>query len=306
MDQSRAINALAPFVALAKSANSPRAAADLVQQATSAPNTYVFAELLQQPNIRALADNEQFGPTLTLLQTFAWGTWETYKCRHNQNNASQIPTDTAIATSGLPPLSDAQALKLRLLSLLSFAAEKGNASTLNYASLCSRLDLSSTVDLEHLVTQAIYSNLITATLNPAAQTVVITSVAPLRDIAPGSIQTMVSELAAWSGRCDAVLEQLEAEIQKVKADAEKRAKRESKADKQIKAVTEQAEKGGKSDGGIMGSRPGPNTRGANKRDQADEDEDYDDAMDLDDGGRAAGGKKRSGGILGKLTGKGSK
>ncbi|PPJ52391.1 hypothetical protein CBER1_09785 [Cercospora berteroae] len=289
MDQSRAINALAPFVALAKSANSPRAAADLVQQATSAPNTYVFAELLQQPNIRALADNEQFAPTLTLLQTFAWGTWETYK-----------------STSGLPALSDAQALKLRLLSLLSFAAEKGNASTLNYASLCSRLDLSSTVDLEHLVTQAIYSNLITATLNPAAQTVVITSVAPLRDIAPGSIQTMVSELAAWSGRCDAVLEQLEAEIQKVKADAEKRAKRESKADKQIKAVTEQAEKGGKSDGGIMGSRPGPNTRGANKRDQADEDEDYDDAMDLDDGSRAAGGKKRSGGILGKLTGKGSK
>ncbi|KAF2216031.1 hypothetical protein CERZMDRAFT_109831 [Cercospora zeae-maydis SCOH1-5] len=225
MDQTRAINALAPFVALAKSANSPRAAADLVQQATSAPNTYVFAELLQQPNIRQLVDHEQFAPALTLLQTFAWGTWETYK-----------------STSALPALSDAQALKLRLLSLLSLAAEKGNASTLSYASLCSRLDLSSTVDLEHLVTQAIYSNLITATLNPAAQTVVITSVAPLRDVAPGSVQNMISELAAWSGRCDAVLEQLEEEIQKVKADAEKRAKRESKAEKQIKAVTEQAEK----------------------------------------------------------------
>ncbi|KAM3424991.1 hypothetical protein BST61_g6961 [Cercospora zeina] len=289
MDQSRAINALAPFVALAKSANSPRAAADLVQQATSAPNTYVFAELLQQPNIRQLADHEHFAPALTLLQTFAWGTWETYK-----------------STSGLPGLSDAQALKLRLLSLLSLAAEKGNASNLSYTSLCSRLDLSSTVDLEHLVTQAIYSNLITATLNPAAQTVVITSVAPLRDVAPGSIQTMVSELAAWSGRCDTVLEQLEEDIQKVKADAEKRAKRESKAEKQIKAVTEQAEKGGKSDGGIMGSRSGLNTRGISKHNQGDEDEEYDDAMDVDDGGRAGGGKKKSAGFFGKLTGKGSK
>lgn len=79
MDQSRAINALAPFIALAKSANSPRAAADLVTQATSAPNTYLFAELLQQKNIQALAGNEQYGSFLSLLQVFAWGTWEAYK-----------------------------------------------------------------------------------------------------------------------------------------------------------------------------------------------------------------------------------
>ena len=79
MDQSKAINALAPFIALAKSANSPRAAADLVSQATSSPNTYVFAELLQQPNIQALAKNEQYASSLKLLQTFAWATWESYK-----------------------------------------------------------------------------------------------------------------------------------------------------------------------------------------------------------------------------------
>ncbi|KAI5359256.1 Putative proteasome component (PCI) domain-containing protein [Septoria linicola] len=294
MDQTKAINALAPFIALAKSANSPRAAADLVKQATSAANTYVFAELLQQANIQALAGHEQYGSSWTLLQTFAWGTWETCK-----------------TTPHLPVLSDAQALKLRLLSLLSIAAEKGAASNLSYASLCSRLDLSSSVDLEHLVTHAIYSNLITATLNPAAQTVIITSVAPLRDLAPGSVQSMVAELAAWSGRCDAVLEQLEGEIRKVKADAEKRAKREAKTEQQIKAVTEQAEKASKSsDGtaggsGIPGSRPGHNTRGAHKRDQADEEAD-EDAMDVDDGGRTVGGRKKSAGLLGKLTGKGSK
>lgn len=210
------------------------------------------------------------------------------------------------ATSGLPPLADAQALKLRLLSLLTIASEKGAASNLSYASLCSRLDLSSTVDLEHLVTQAIYSNLITATLNPAAQTVIITSVAPLRDLAPGSVQSMVDELAAWSGRCDAVLAQLEGEIKKVKADAEKRAKREAKAEKQIKAVTEQGEKSGNTGGAsILGTRSGHNTRGTNKRDQADDDDEFEDAMDVDDGGRASGGRKKSG-FLGKVTGRGSK
>jgi len=81
MDQSRALNALAPFLALAKSATSPRAAADLITQATSAPNTYVFAELLQQPNVQALAGNEQYGNFHELLKVFAWGTWEGYKSK---------------------------------------------------------------------------------------------------------------------------------------------------------------------------------------------------------------------------------
>jgi COP9 signalosome complex subunit 7 len=81
MDQSRAINGLAPFIALAKSANSPRAAADLVTQATSAANTYVFAELLEQPNVKALVSNEQYGKFHTLLEIFAWGTLETYEGR---------------------------------------------------------------------------------------------------------------------------------------------------------------------------------------------------------------------------------
>lgn len=78
MDQSVALNALAPYIALAKSATSPRAAADLVTQATSAQNTYVFAELLQHPNIQALKGSEEFGAFYELLGVFAWGTWETY------------------------------------------------------------------------------------------------------------------------------------------------------------------------------------------------------------------------------------
>lgn len=78
MDQTRALNALAPFLALAKSATSPRAAADLITQATSAPNTYIFAELLQHRNIQQVQGHEQYGRFYDLLRCFAWGTWETY------------------------------------------------------------------------------------------------------------------------------------------------------------------------------------------------------------------------------------
>ena len=80
MEQQRAINALEPFLALSKSANSPRAAADLVTKATSAPNTYVFAELLHTPNIATLRDSAEFSPYYKLLEIFAWGTWADYQC----------------------------------------------------------------------------------------------------------------------------------------------------------------------------------------------------------------------------------
>lgn len=280
MEQSRALNALAPFLALAKSATSPRAASDLVTQATSAPNTYVFAELLQQPNIRKLAADEQYASHLTLLETFAWGTWDSYK-------ASSTP---------LPALSDAQAHKLRLLTLLTIAAEKTNATTqhnLSYPSLCQRLDLGSTRDLEQLVTEAIYDNLITATLNPTAQTVVITSVAPLRDLAPGSVTQLLGELSAWSGRCDAVLADLQAEVARIEANAVKRAAREQSKEKQIRAATEVSEKTG-TVGGL---------RSMVRQSSKVEADDDDDAMEVDAVGTSNGSRKRSAGKSGGKFGR---
>lgn len=84
MEQTRALNALEPFLALSKSATSPRAAADLVTQATSAQNTYVFAELLQTRNIQNLRESSDYSSYLTLLEIFSWGTWADYNCRSIQ------------------------------------------------------------------------------------------------------------------------------------------------------------------------------------------------------------------------------
>jgi hypothetical protein len=88
MEQTKALNALEPFLALTKSATSPRAASDLVTQATSAPNTYVFAELLQTPNIQNLRSSEEYAPYLALLEIFAWGTWEDYKGTFSMDRCS--------------------------------------------------------------------------------------------------------------------------------------------------------------------------------------------------------------------------
>jgi len=86
MDQThtRAREALQPFVHLANSnsATSPRFVANIITNATSSPQIYVFAELLETPTIQALRSPDtptEYQSYLTLLEIFAWGTWQDYQ-----------------------------------------------------------------------------------------------------------------------------------------------------------------------------------------------------------------------------------
>ncbi|KAI1131247.1 PCI domain-containing protein [Nemania abortiva] len=202
MEQTKALNALQPFVALTKSATAPRAAADLVAQATSNPNTYVFSELLQTPQIQALSQSPDYASHLKLLEIFSYGTYADYT-----------------STPNLPPLNDTQALKLRQLSLLTLAKGPHN---LSYNALQQSLGLNNDRAVEDLVISAVYAGLIDAQLDPYYDAVHITSVSPLRDLAPGSIPSMLNSLRVWSGRCTSTLEDLEAQIASIKAAAAKR------------------------------------------------------------------------------------
>ena len=81
---TRASEALQPFIHLANSnsATSPRFIANLITNATSNPNTYVFAELLEVPSVQALRSKEtpeEYQQYFTLLELFAWGTWQDYQ-----------------------------------------------------------------------------------------------------------------------------------------------------------------------------------------------------------------------------------
>ncbi|KAF2033045.1 hypothetical protein EK21DRAFT_59541 [Setomelanomma holmii] len=267
MEQTKALNALEPFLALSKSATSPRAASDLITQATSAPNTYVFAELLQTPNIQNLRSSEEYASYLTLLEIFAWGTWEDYKAR-----------------SSLPKLSAQQHRKLLLLSLLPLSSSH---TTLTYKHLLTALDLPTTRALEELITTAIYTGLITATLDPAQSRISVTSVAPLRDLAPGSLPALQSTLQAWSQRCDSALADLEKQVEKVKKEAVDREKVRRKKERALEAALQASEEKSAGKRGMgLGS---------------------DDAMDIDDDGgssRTSRGSKRGPGGVGNLGGLG--
>lgn len=273
----RALSALEPYILLSKSANSPRAAADLITQATSAPGTFVFAELYWTPNVQALketaaedGEGEHWRGYLKLLEVFCWGVWADYEGTVPSPGSIQsyherwwkgrtggltICTifflDTA-AKGSLPPLSDAQAFKLRQLTLISiFSASSSSSSqqqpqssfpsspspssstttttttnpSLTYPHLLSRLSLPSPRALESLLIASLSNGLLSGTLNPLHQRADISSVAPLRDLPPNSIPSLTATFSAWETRCQNVLADLEARVVAVKQEAKVRAER---------------------------------------------------------------------------------
>lgn len=143
-----------------------------------------------------------------------------------------LETDWSQATPGLPSLNEAQTLKLRLLSLLTLAR---TLRPLTYGSLMSALEISTTSELESLVTTAIYSSLITARLSPTSTppAINVTAVAPLRDVHPQTVSSMISILSEWESRCGDVIGSIEAEIAKIKAQAAEQRKRDRDRAKRI-------------------------------------------------------------------------
>lgn len=144
-------------------------------------------------------------------------------------------------------MNDQQTLKLRQLSLLTLAK---NPHNLSYASLQSALGLSDARAVEQLVISAIYAGLIQAQLDPRDQAVLVSSVSPLRDLAPGSILSMLANLQEWSGRCTSTLADLEAQIQAIKETAAQRHLEKKQWQEQTeKLVAKQAEGDSKSKDG---------------------------------------------------------
>jgi hypothetical protein len=81
--QTRAQTALQPFLHLALTSKtpSPRMLADLITRATSAPGTYIFAELLETPAVQALQSldtPQEFRGYYTALEIFSYGTLAEY------------------------------------------------------------------------------------------------------------------------------------------------------------------------------------------------------------------------------------
>lgn len=182
---------LEPFLLMAKSARGA-AAAKLIQDVTSAPGVFVFAELLESPNIKELEASEQYAPFHSLLQLFAYKTYPDYI----QNK------------EGLPPMNDAQITKLRHLTLVSLAMDH---RILPYSHIVSMLHIGSIRELEDLFIDAIYLDILKGKLDQKNEQFHVEYTTG-RDVESGRINQLLVSLQNWASTTSAVLATLDEKI----------------------------------------------------------------------------------------------
>ncbi|KAI9341819.1 hypothetical protein DFJ73DRAFT_843444 [Zopfochytrium polystomum] len=182
------------FLLLAKSARGG-ACAQLIQDVLSAPGIFSFAELLEMKNIAELRNNPQLAMHHKLLEIFSFGTYLDYK---------------KIADT-LPPLTDVQRKKLRLLSIVSFAGEK---RSLSYESLQEQLDVANVRELEDLIIDGIYQDVLAGRLDQKKKCLEV-EYGIGRDLPPGETAKLLNSLSSWANTTENILRYIDQKLEAV-------------------------------------------------------------------------------------------
>ncbi|XP_052578565.1 LOW QUALITY PROTEIN: COP9 signalosome complex subunit 7a-like [Peromyscus californicus insignis] len=177
------------FLLLAKSAKGA-SLATLIHQVLEDPDVYVFGELLDMPDVRELAESD-FASTFRLLTVFAYGTYADYFEARN-----------------LPPLTKAQKNKLRCLSVVTLAAK---VKCIPYAVLLETLALRNVRQLEDLVMEAVYADVLRGSLDQRNQRLEV-DYSIGRDIQRQDLSAIARTLQEWCVGCEVVLSGIEEQV----------------------------------------------------------------------------------------------
>ncbi|XP_025083431.1 COP9 signalosome complex subunit 7a-like isoform X2 [Pomacea canaliculata] len=213
-DKPAASNPLEQFLLLMKNARGA-AAVSVLTQALEAPNVYVFGELLDMPNVQELA-NGQHSPYFNLLNLFSYGTVKDY--REEKAN--------------LPELTPGQLKKLRHLTVVSLATK---SKCIPYSILLEELDIQNVRNLEDLIIEVIYADIIHGKLDQKNQQLEV-DYAIGRDIRPTAITQMISVLQEWCSGCEAVLKGIEDQILKANCSRESQNRLITQMESEVAAI----------------------------------------------------------------------
>ncbi|EDO38492.1 predicted protein [Nematostella vectensis] len=191
---------LEQYVLLAKSARGAALTA-LIKQVLEAPALYVFGELIEMSNIQELAKTEN-APFWQLLNIFAFGTYTDYK--------DNMGT--------LPPLTPVQIKKLRHLTIVSLASK---SKFIPYSLLLKELEISNLRELEDLIIEAIYADIIHGKLDQKNKQLEV-EYAMGRDIKPETVGTIAEILQDWCQSCDSILNSIDKQIGRANTYKEKK------------------------------------------------------------------------------------
>ncbi|OWK12984.1 COPS7B [Cervus elaphus hippelaphus] len=147
-EQKPSSNLLEQFILLAKG-TSGSALTALINQVLEAPGVYVFGELLELANVQELAEGAN-AAYLQLLNLFAYGTYPDYIANKES----------------LPELSTAQQNKLKHLTIVSLASRM---KCIPYSVLLKDLEMRNLRELEDLIIEAVYTDIIQGKLDQRNQ-----------------------------------------------------------------------------------------------------------------------------------------
>jgi COP9 signalosome complex subunit 7 len=167
-------------------------AVELIRQVLESPGIYVFGELLDMPNIKELANNSEYEPYYKLLNVFAFGTYSDYLSNSEH----------------LPQLTDPMKTKLRHLTIVSLATKRKH---IPYELLLSELDMKNLRQLEDLIIEVIYANVVSGKMDQMNNRLEIDHTIG-RDIKHEDLKTVTNVLNEWCRNCDNVLRNIELQI----------------------------------------------------------------------------------------------
>jgi len=208
---------LAQFVTTAKASTTEAVLVSVIRNVLSAPDVFVFGELLDLENIKSLASADGEGRKwLQVLEIFAFGCFGDYSRRKND----------------LVALNEKQQRKLKQLSVVALAHEN---RVIAYATLLRELELASLRELEDLVIDALYRELLVAKLDHAhAQLEVAHAIG--RDVRPQNVGALVASIEQWTARASGLLGVLDGLAKNARASADLHAQHDAALAKKVEEL----------------------------------------------------------------------
>lgn len=170
---------------------------EIIKQVLDSPGVYVFAEFLEMPNVAELKSSHS--TYINTLHLFAYGTYKEYLS--NKNNFLELSAN--------------QKKKLQHLTMATLATQ---SKCIPYARLLEELNVNNVRDLEDLIIEAIYADIVNGKLDQKNSLLEVDN-AIGRDIKPGDIDVVVNCLQDWCAACEGVLSCVETQI--MRANSEK-------------------------------------------------------------------------------------
>ncbi|KAM6948208.1 COP9 signalosome complex subunit 7b-like [Aplochiton taeniatus] len=188
-------NQLDQFILLAKKARGPTLLR-VINQLLEAPGVYVFGQFMELSCIKELAKGPDSGYS-QLLNIFAYGVYLDYQ-------AFKGP---------IPPLNEAQRNKLRHLTIVNLAA---NMQVIPYSVLLKDLELGSVRQLEDLLIEAVYADVIQGKLDQGMQHLEVDACIS-RDIPAEGTARITDLLTQWCSNCERVSTSIEKQVDRLSA-----------------------------------------------------------------------------------------